>query len=135
MIKILSDEKFGIFNVAAYYRPQWVKIDDLLDSMGGFMDEFGENYCFIGGDMNIDFLCDSDVRLRYSDLLNSLGFSVSNDKRTRCRSGTLLDHAITNFPGNDTIDNDFSDHSIVLTEVRIPKREESEGCQQGIYEF
>lgn len=127
----LFNEKFGKLNIAAYYRSQRVSSNDLLVSMEDYMNRFGNENCFIGGDMNIDVLHTDGISFRYFNLLNSFGFSISNDKRTRCASGTLLDHAITNFSEkfdimNDTIDNDFSDHSIVATEICVPLEQESE---------
>lgn len=121
----VSNEKFGVFNVAGYYRPGWVDVNELFTDMESFMNKFGSSNCFVGGDVNIDVLVSNNVTDQYINLLNSFGFSISNDKRTRVKTGTLLDHAVTNFSEkfdimNSTIDTDFSDHSIVISEVSLP---------------
>lgn len=43
----ISDENFGTFNGAGYYRPDWVVVSDLFNNMQLFMQKFGHKNCFI----------------------------------------------------------------------------------------
>lgn len=136
----ISNDSFGIMNIAGYYRPDWVPITDLLDNMQIFIDKFGHKNCFIGGDTNINILDANAKTLQYINLLNSLGFSISNNNVTRWSSGTLLDHAITNFNEKfkiitSTIDTDFSDHSIVMCEIHLPFKTESQTFYKNFTNF
>lgn len=136
----ISNEQFGIMNIAAYYRPQWVDHLDLLNNLEEFMNKYSNKNCFIGGDMNINIIENNNLTNQYTNLLSSYGFHISNDIRTRYASDTLLDHAITNFSHvfnviNNTIDNDFSDHSIVMSEIYVPLQPESETFIKNYTDF
>lgn len=135
----ISVPNFGMMNLAGYYRPDWVTVSDLCDNMQSFMTKFGHKNCFIGGDMNLNILS-MNRETSHVDLINSFGFSISNDKVTRLASGTLLDHAISNFQEkfqivNSTINNDFSDHSIVLSEIHVSLLNESQTYYKNFTDF
>lgn len=92
------------------------------------MTTFNSDNCIIVGDMNIDVF---DLNnFDYTNLIHSYGFEISNSYRTRPISGTLLDHFVINFGHkfsvhNHTIDNDFSDHSMIVSEIDLSASNES----------
>lgn len=90
--------------------------------------------------MNLNVLNANNETNQYRNLLNSFGFFISNDKISRPISGTLLDHAITNFHEkfkivNSTIDNDFSDHNIILSEIHLSSKCESQTYYKKFTDF
>lgn len=73
------------------------------------------------GDFNIDVTKSHKESLAYLDLLTSYGYSVTNEKITRPRTNSIIDHFVTNFSGvtNYTIANDLSDHNGILSTVDL----------------
>lgn len=61
---------------------------------------------------------------KYSNLLSSFGFEVTNDRITRPVSGTIIDHVVSNFSydysiTNSTIENNLSDHNIIISSIGV----------------
>lgn len=124
-IKIkLSNGK--LINLAAYYRPSWVNLIEFSTNLEMFIDKYDNDDCIIAGDLNLNMLDpnpNNDINT-FANLLASYNLKFSNSIRTRKSRMTLLDLFITNLSDkfsitNHTIDNDFSDHSLILSEVNI----------------
>lgn len=119
-VKILTD--VGPIYIAGYYRPDWSNFSEFSLHLENFLANYNCFHCIILGDMNINVL--DPKNFEYKNLIESYRFLISNGIRTRPASDTLLDHFITNFAHkfkimNHTIDNDFNDHSLILSEVFI----------------
>lgn len=107
--------------LAAYYRPDWTDFNLYLDHLESFLTDYVSSNSIVCGDMNINALGTDKCR-EYKSLIDSYGFNLSNTFYTRPVSRTLIDHFVTNFSHrnaivNHTINNDFSNHSIVMSEM------------------
>lgn len=122
--------KYEPMYVAGYYRPEWTYTNHFFMHLESFLTKHNSMCCVILGDINVDVFNLNNYD--YINLIRSFDFDVSNIYRTRPISKTLLDHFITNFGYtfsifNHTIDNDFSDHSIILSEINMHTSNEQNG--------
>ena len=120
----------GLFyDVHGIYRPPSYDFADFYQKIENIFSSTDCNHsCLIAGDVNVPMnnAC-NNVVLRYSTLLESYGFVCSNNHVTRPSSANILDHFICklddiSYLRNDTIQNDISDHSIVISSLNLPSK-------------
>lgn len=116
----------SLFYLACYYRPLWTDKNLFLMNVELFMSKYSNEKCMIVGDINLDMLqiIPNNSIEYFNNLLSAYNLKLSNNIRTRPSSGKLLDVFLINFCdhypiNNYTIDDDFSDHSLILSEIEI----------------
>jgi Reverse transcriptase (RNA-dependent DNA polymerase) len=119
------------FRMLAYYRaPDPNNLSEFFDDLeNDLMDS--NTKTFIVGDINISSR-NLSVRTtplnlasrQYQALLDSYGYSISNNLPTRPVSGKTIDHFVSNFPDNYPVENStveldkkISDHNIIISSV------------------
>lgn len=108
----------------AFYRPPSQSHRPFLKTLEDIISSCPTNGdCIVVGDINIP-VNKTDVGMvkDYDSLITSYNFAVTNDTPTRPASGSILDHSLCSHNlqlrvHNDTICNDVSDHSFVITTI------------------
>ena len=131
-LNLLKDKKS--FCLIAYYRaPRYDNEDEFLYDFESELAS-SEMKTIVIGDINLNSnstskaqTAKSKAEIFYQELIESYRFKVTNSHQTRCESGRTIDHVVTNFfegIDNFTIEFDpaFSDHNMVLTIVRPPRK-------------
>ena len=125
MLKLLVKNK--VVNLIVVYNPNVSLITECLDTLVPLMQEIKNENTLILGDFNVDLNKDSKAKNDYLTATSLSGFSVLNTNITRPRSGTVIDHALTNIIKGDsriyTIENtnDVSDHNFLLWTLSMKK--------------
>lgn len=104
-----------------FYMPKLSDYLQLFDVLEGILGLRSYGRHVIMGDFNIDTLKESSVTLQYKRLLESFGFSISNNFITRpSRNGSIIDHVWSNVHVEmcSTLVNDLSDHYGVISHVK-----------------
>ncbi len=113
-LKVLINQKSdNTVTIHSIYRPPDTIFQDFLDLYEKMVFNSSDNSIILG-DTNVNILNDSTVSQKYVNLIASYGFQIGNTFPTRKRSGTLIDHFVSNMSHNTlhhTINVDFSDHS------------------------
>lgn len=152
-IKVLKIEKFTdlfekilitmkinntCFSLIGYYRPPDPK--SIIPFMSDIELEISTktNRTIIIGDINIDSNGDNKESRNYINLLKSYNMVVSNTVQTRNMSNKTIDHFITNFSNectieNHTIHNNLSDHNFVLSTVNDTKSKRQKVVKEFIH--
>lgn len=109
-----ASEVFIIFT--ACYLPSRANHKDLEDMLPDLVNPFQDQRHVLIGDFNINVSDGSLLSGRYLNVLESVGYHVTNCHQTRPVSGTIIDHNIANFSGlvNYTVENEFSDHNMII---------------------
>lgn len=83
------------------------------DQLCNILDKWKNSRHILLGDFNINVKEDSAVSRSYINMLESLGYRVTNTLVTRPASGTVIDHSILNFHEavNATVKSGLSDHN------------------------
>ncbi|KAG5666481.1 hypothetical protein PVAND_014508 [Polypedilum vanderplanki] len=111
-------------NLLTYYRsPHQSNATVFLSDLESEFQVSDSNTILIG-DVNINILNDSNLTKKYTNLLSSYNFKITNNKITRNTSGSIIDHVLSNFTNQSAVTNhvinmasDFSDHNMILSNI------------------
>lgn len=112
--------------IIGYYRPPSAKARDFQNYLEEFYLLGAVSNTFLFGDSNINTLISSSDAVSFENLLHSYNFNICNSDVTRPRSGTCIDHVITNSILEITIsmiDVHCSDHLMIncLIKKNVPE--------------
>lgn len=114
------------FNVIAVYRPPNYHFSEFQNKLDRKLASIAnDKFVFLVGDINIPVnLPSNNVVNEYRRLLESHDMHVTNTVVTRVLSNNILDHVVCNTEMasaivNETIRTDVSDHSMILTSLKI----------------
>lgn len=117
------------YDVHGLYRPPSYDFVDFHSQLENILSSTnGTRSCLIVGDVNVPVNNNNNnVVIKYKILLESYGFVCSNSFATRPISDNILDHFICKLDNvsilrNDTIQNDISDHSIIISSLNMPTK-------------
>lgn len=120
------------YDIHGLYRPPSYDFVDFNVKLENVIESSNCNRCcLIVGDVNVPVNnASNNAVVRYKTLLESYGFVCSNTFVTRPASGNILDHVICKLDDigrmrNDTIENDISDHSIIITSLNLPSKKQN----------
>lgn len=114
-------------NIIGFYRPPHSSnLRDFLDVCDNILSNTSNSQSLFVGDTNINVKEEyrSSCKDQYTDLLSAHGFRLCNSAITRAAANTVIDHVFSNLTHKhthhtSTIECDFSDHNILVTNVAI----------------
>lgn len=120
----------GKYEIHGVYRPPSFDFNVFYELLEGWLNNnsSGNHPCLVLGDLNVPVnMPNNNVVLKYKHLLQSYNFMCSNTFVTRPASSNILDHVVCRMSDADrlcnyTVLNDISDHSFILSEIKLQFR-------------